>query len=275
MKTILYYFTGTGNSLAAAKKIAAALGDCMLVPIASLKDTEGAIVPAAERVGIVCPVYFAGLPVMVAAVARRLDLSRSQYTFAVVTFGGSGGSSALQQLDRILKEGPGRGLDAGFMVKMPGNYILMYSAPAGTKQEKILAMADEQLTDIAGAVGRCEVRKLPSSFLANLIHRLAYPRFSTHVHDDDRKFTVSDRCTSCGTCVAVCPAGNIELVDGKPVWQHRCELCGGCIHLGPVQAIQAGAGTEKRLRYRNPSVTVPELKKGDHDQIPGSAREGR
>ena len=28
MKTIIYYFTGTGNSLAAARKIAAALGDC-------------------------------------------------------------------------------------------------------------------------------------------------------------------------------------------------------------------------------------------------------
>jgi flavodoxin len=26
MKTIIYYFTGTGNSLAAAKKIAASLG---------------------------------------------------------------------------------------------------------------------------------------------------------------------------------------------------------------------------------------------------------
>jgi hypothetical protein len=64
---------------------------------------------------------------MVAGFAGNLDLSHSPYTFSVVTYGGSGGSSALGQLDRILKE-RNRGLGAGFMVKMPGNYILMYSS---------------------------------------------------------------------------------------------------------------------------------------------------
>jgi ferredoxin/flavodoxin len=265
MKTIIYYFTGTGNSLAAAKKIATALGDTELVPIASLEDTTGDITRQADRIGIICPVYFSGLPVIVAEFAERLDLPRSQYTFSVVTLGGSGGSSTLRQLDGIFKKRHGHGLDAGFMVKMPGNYILMYSPPAGKKREKILAMADEQITDIAASVSRYEKRKLPSSFLASLIHSLMYPRFASHVHDDDRKFSVTDKCTSCGTCVAVCPAGNIELVDKKPVWKHHCELCCGCIHLCPAGAIQAGSGTEKRQRYRNPDITVAELKlrKGD------------
>jgi ferredoxin len=261
VKSVIYYFTGTGNSLAAAKKIAATIGDCELVPIASLKNTTGDLTPQADRVGIVFPVYFSGLPVMVTEFAGHLDLSHSQYTFAAVTFGGSGASSALRQLDGILKKRQDRGLDAGFMVKMPGNYVLMYSPPAGTKREKLLAMADEQITDIAAAVSRCEKRKLPSSFFPNLIHALMYPRFVSHVHDDDKKFTVNDQCTSCGTCVAICPAGNIELVDNKPVWKHHCELCCGCIHLCPVQAIQAGRSTEKRLRYRNPSVTIAELKR--------------
>jgi ferredoxin len=260
MKTIIYYFTGTGNSLAAAKAISSATGDCTLVPIASLAGT-GRIVPQAERVGIISPVYFAGLPVMVAAFAENLDLSRTKYVFSVVTFGGSGASSALRQLDAILRNRHGRGLDAGFMVRMPGNYILMYSSPAGTKREKMIAMADEQLAEIAGSVGRCEKRVLPSSFLANLVHTLAYPRFASHVHEDDRKFSVNEKCTSCGTCAAICPAANIELVGGKPVWKHRCELCCGCIHLCPEGAIQAGKGTERRGRYRNPAVTVAELKR--------------
>jgi len=260
MKTIIYYFTGTGNSLAAAKKIAASLGDCELVPIASL-NAHGTVTPQADRVGIVCPVYFSGLPVMVAECAERLDLSGSRYTFAVVTFGGSGASSALRQLDGILRKPKGRGLDAGFMVKMPGNYVLMYSPPSGKKRETLLAIADEEITGIAAVVGRCEKRNLPSSFLASLIHSLMYLRFASHVHDDDRKFSVNDKCTSCGTCVAVCPAKNIELVEGKPVWKHHCELCCGCIHLCPVQAIQAGRGTEKRQRYRNPAITVAELKR--------------
>ena len=260
MKTIIYYFTGTGNSLAAARKIAASLEDCELIRVALLQEMKGDIVPQAERVGIICPVYFSGLPLMVAGFAGRLDLSRSQYTFSVVTYGGSGGSSALGQLDSILKK-RNRGLDAGFMVKMPGNYILMYSSPAGKKREKVLVMADTQIADIAGAVSRCERRKLPSSFLARLVHSLAYPRFASHVHEDDRKFSVNGSCTSCGTCAAICPAGNIDLVEGKPVWKHHCELCCGCIHLCPVGAIQAGSGTVTRQRYRNPSVSIQELER--------------
>lgn len=110
MKTIIYYFTGTGNSLAAARKIAAGLGDCGLVPIASLEDTPGKIVPQADRVGIVCPVYDAGVPVLVAEFADRLDLSRAGYVFALVTLGGIG-VSALHQLDHILRNRNDRGLD--------------------------------------------------------------------------------------------------------------------------------------------------------------------
>ena len=260
MKTIIYYFTGTGNSLAVAKKLAAAIGDCDLVPIASLRKTNGDIIPRAERIGIVCPLYFSGLPLMVAGFAERLDLSHVEYAFSVITLGGPGGASALRQLDTILRKRQDRGLDAGFSVTMPGNYILMYSSPAGKKQEEILAMAEEQVGSITGPVARCEKRELPSSFVSSLLHTLFYSWFTSHAHTDDKKFTVNDKCTSCGTCVAICPADNIELVEGKPVWKHHCELCCGCIHNCPVEAIQAGARTEKRLRYRNPSVTIAELK---------------
>jgi formate hydrogenlyase subunit 6/NADH:ubiquinone oxidoreductase subunit I len=261
MKTIIYYFTGTGNSLAAARAISSVIGNCELVPIASLAGSSERIVPLADRVGIVSPVYFAGLPVMVAGFVERLDLSHAEYVFSLVTYGGSGATSALKQLDGILRNSNSRGLDAGFVVKMPGNYVLMYSSPAGAKQEKLLAMANEQLAGIAKSVDRCERRALPSSFFANLVHTLAYPRFASHVHEDDRKFTVDEKCTSCGTCTAVCPANNIELVDGRPVWKHHCELCCGCIHLCPVGAIQAGKATEKRVRYRNPAVSIQELRK--------------
>ena len=41
MRSVIYYFTGTGNSLAAAKKIAASLGETELVPIASFANTPG------------------------------------------------------------------------------------------------------------------------------------------------------------------------------------------------------------------------------------------
>ncbi|MCK9278142.1 MAG: EFR1 family ferrodoxin [Methanoculleus sp.] len=266
MRTVIYYFTGTGNSLAAAKKVAASLGDTEIVPIAAFRDATGEISPDAERVGIVCPVYFSGLPAMAASFAERLDLTGADYAFSVVTHGGGGGSAALRQLDGILKEKAGRGLDAGFAVSMPGNYILMYESPAGEKRDGLLAAADADLEAIAGRIGQGERVNLPNSPVARLVKALMYPRFRSRVHGEDRKFTVSERCTSCGTCARLCPAGNIEMVGGRPVWNHRCELCCGCIHLCPVEAIQAGKATEGRQRYRNPSVGIAELERRQEDE---------
>ncbi|MEI6293853.1 MAG: EFR1 family ferrodoxin [Methanomicrobiales archaeon] len=259
MKTVIYYFSGTGNSLSVAKKIAAALGNCDVVPIASLKDTPEIITPAAERVGIVCPVYFSGLPLMVAGFAGRVNYSHCRYTFAVVTFGGSGSAPALRQLDRLIVNGYGRGLDAGFSVKMPGNYILMYSSPAGKKQADLLAAANLQIEKIIPIIEHCEHRDIPLAIFSKLFHFVAYPWFTSHAPNKAQQFTVTSACTSCGTCVKVCPAGNIDLRQGKPVWKDRCEVCCGCIHLCPEGAIQAGPRTAKRERYRNPSVSIVEL----------------
>lgn len=261
MKSIIYYFTGTGNSLAAAKKIAGALGDCDIVPVASFADSPGPVAPDAERVGLVCPVYFAGLPAMAATFAERLDLAAAGYVFSVVTHGGGGGAAALRQLDGILRDKAGRGLDAGFAVSMPGNYILMHDSPAGEKRDRLLEAANAELDMIAGRIGEGERGSLPNSPVVRIVRALTYPWFRSHVHGNDRKFTVSEACTSCGTCAAVCPAGNIEMVGGKPVWNHRCELCCGCIHLCPAEAIQAGSRTEGRQRYRNPSVEIAELER--------------
>jgi ferredoxin len=262
MKTILYYFTGTGNSLSVAGVLCRELGDCEPVAIAPVRDPAGTISPEADRVGIVTPVYFFGLPSLVAVFAGRLDLSRARYVFAVATMGGSGGSAALRQLDGILRRGPGgKGLDAGFTVRMPGNYILMYEPPQGTKQEEILRDADRRVAEIAGLVNRGHRARLAWSPLASLVHSVMYPRFIAGVHDADRKFTVDDRCTSCGICAAVCPAGNIELGDGRPAWIHRCEQCMACIHLCPTGAIQAGPKTGTRARYRNPTVQVEALRR--------------
>lgn len=247
MKTIIYYFTGTGNSLAAAKKIAAVLGDCGLVPIASLEDTQGVIVPSADRVGIVCPVYDAGVPRIVAEFAERLDISRAGYTFAVVTFGGMG-VSALHHLNGIFEKKQGRRLDAAFAVAMPGNFPPLGKPPAGEKKDKILKKAEGRLAEIAGMIDKG--LSVPPGFspVSSLIRYITYGPFIKNVQSADKDFSVSDACTRCGTCAKVCPVKNIGMVDGKPVWQHHCEFCCACLHFCPAEAIQLHVmrGTEGR-----------------------------
>jgi len=268
MKTVIYYFTGTGNSLAASRKIASVLGDCDLVPVASLKDTSGVVAPAADRVGIVCPVYDAGLPLVVAEFARRLDLTSAHYVFGIVTMGGTG-VSALHQLDALLKSGKNRGLDAAFAVRMPGNFPPLSHPPEGEKLHGILAAADKELTAIAGTIGRGE--KVPPGFspLSALMKCITYGGFSKTVRASDTKYSVDDSCTSCGTCAKVCPVQNIRMEQDRPVWLHHCELCCACLHFCPVEAIQLNVmfGTKNRGRYRHPDLKLADMT-SQHGEAP-------
>jgi ferredoxin len=261
MKTIIYYFTGTGNSLAAAKKIAGALKDCELVPIASLADTPGRIVPAADRVGIVCPVYDAGIPVIVKEFAQRLDIGAVPYAFGIITLGGMG-VSALHQLNKILLQGCRKKLDAAFAVKMPGNFPPVGVPPAGEKKAEILRKADEHLAAIAVTIQKGETVPPGFSPFTSVLRLLLYPPFARGVHSMDRSFSVGDTCTSCGTCAKVCPVGNIVMEKERPVWQHHCEMCCACLHFCPVEAIQLNTmqGTKGRGRYRHPDLKVEDMR---------------
>ena len=75
----------------------------------------------------------------------------------------------------------------------------------------------------------------------------------------DAAFWADDGCTGCGTCAGICPVDNIEMVDGRPVWQHRCEQCFACLQWCPEQALQFGAKTTGATRYHHPDVTPAEM----------------
>jgi ferredoxin len=260
MKTIIYYFTGTGNSLAAARQIAAALQDCDPVPIASLKDTPGKIVPAADRVGIVCPVYDAGIPVIVKEFAERLDIGAVPYAFGLVTMGGMG-VSALHQLNAILLQGCRRKLDAAFAVSMPGNFPPLAVPPSGEKKDEILRKAETDLAAIVVAIQKGQTVPPGFSPFSSLMRILLYPPFARNVHGMATSFSADDTCTGCGTCAKVCPVGNIVMENDRPAWQQKCELCCACLHFCPVEAIQINLmrGTKGRGRYRHPDLKIADM----------------
>ena len=48
---------------------------------------------------------------------------------------------------------------------------------------------------------------------------------------------VEGECISCGTCVEVCLAGNMELREGGAYVGENCKGCGRCVEMCPQQAI--------------------------------------
>lgn len=84
MSTTLYHFSGSGNSLHAARELQQRLPDADLVTMVRLLGTD-AIRPRGETVGFVFPIHGMTLPIPVRRFISRLDPASTQYLFAVAT----------------------------------------------------------------------------------------------------------------------------------------------------------------------------------------------
>lgn len=251
----IFYFTGTGNSLKVAKDLAVQLGGAGLVQI-SKKNMGAAGAGHAGTVGIVFPVYYAGLPHMVAEFAQALRVAENTYVFAVATYGGMPGL-AFGQLSAILSK-RSVPLAAAFGVLMPGNNQVLYAPRPQQEQQERFRKEGEAVAQIARSVAAQEkVPPAPVNAVLRLIFSLLYGRLKPH--DRDRHFHADERCNGCGICARICPAANITMQGEKPAWHHRCQYCLACLQWCPTEAIQYDTKTNRRGRYHHPEIRVGEL----------------
>ena len=80
-----------------------------------------------------------------------------------------------------------------------------------------------------------------------------------NVLENDKFFFADDNCNTCGVCESICPVNNIQLVEGKPQWQHKCQQCLACINLCPENSIQYGKQTIGIERYCHPEISLKDL----------------
>jgi len=256
MTTCLYYYTGTGNSLWVARKLAQRLdGDVKMISLGTEYEIPDG---SCDRVGIIFPVHIWGLPSRVMEFVTKLPDRSSGYMFALAVNAGQVAGTLLQ-LQKMLV-GKGNGLGAGFDIKMPSNYIIWNGAQPEAEQAVLFDLAENKLDEIAGVVKRKEVcppEKGP--WWQNLFFSLAYKLTFSKVPSLDKDFWVEPACNGCGLCARICSAGDIIIEGGRPVWQHRCEQCLACLQWCPQEAIQYGKKTTGKKRYHHPEVSAAEM----------------
>ena len=260
MKTTLYYFTGTGNSLWFAKQLQSHIAECEIKAIAKAID-EGDLVAPEGRVGFVTPLYFYGLPEIVMRFIKQSDLSKANYVFIVFTHGEpafvEGGG--VEQAESLLAE-KGIQLDASFLQWMPGNFILWYGAHPGFVHRFQLAQAERRARRIARIVSSGGSRhERGNPLITGTVAPREYQKWLSGLPAADEGFWTTDACNACGTCEKVCPVGNVRMHEGLPQWQRACQQCMACIRFCPKEAIQHGEKTQNRKRYRNPHIRVSEI----------------
>ena len=255
MKTTIYYFSGTGNSLKVAKDIATGLKDTELIQIC--KNSMGYNKSTLNKIGIVFPVYSFGMPLLVKEFIESVEIPKDAYVFTVVTFGAAAGASIVQ-LEKLLTY-KGLKLSAAFKVKMPGNYQVMYAPYSEEKQKKDFKNEEEKITEIVRSINNNEIVNFSGvgESITKAVGGVIYTTFKPY--EKDKNFWTDDKCNGCGICSKVCPANNIKMKEGKPQWQHKCEQCVACMQWCPQKSIQYKKVTVNRGRYHHPDIKATDI----------------
>jgi ferredoxin/flavodoxin len=279
--TEIFYFSGTGNSLYAAKELQKRLPDTELTPILQAMG-EDAHRPRGEAVGLIFPLYATTTPKIVDRFIKKLDPRDVRYLFAVATRGGTV-CNAFIQIDKLLRP-KGRQLDAYFILNMPGcSDPLMEDFPVKMSEDRLArlhAAVDRRMDSIEEVIADRKADRsedlsakgaTPPPILRPFIPildiiapvllplgKIAESRFDFYADTD---------CNGCGVCEQVCLACKIKMVDKRPLWQRavKCYGCFACLNFCPVHSVQVKSKwylksyTPVNGRYHHPAIGVRDI----------------
>ncbi|MDR0551597.1 MAG: EFR1 family ferrodoxin [Spirochaetaceae bacterium] len=251
--TKIYYFSGTGNTLAAAKRLGTLLdGEIYNIGALMCGQTENAVITA-ERVVILFPAYAYGAPNLVKRFASTFRIV-SPYIAAFVTYGTEPGG-ALAEIYLTLKK---HGAALAFAGGIPSveNYIPIFGTPSKEVQQKRLALQNAGVEAAAQAVSKGQRNRLwlfrPFSGFVSALFQMGKKHFV-------KGYKVHSQCTGCGLCAEICPAAAITIQSGMPEFSSRCEHCQACLNWCPAKAIGYIRLKPDTPRYRHPDVSVNEM----------------
>jgi ferredoxin len=253
MNNIVFYFSGTGNSLKVAKSVIAELGGGEIVSMA--KPQGYTLTKQYDTIGFVYPTYYWALPKIVITFIENIKITNNEnaYFYAIATYGGNA-SGAITRLNELLLKNHNIKLNSGHGIKMFSNYVLLYNMRK--KVDEITKESNERLVPILNSIKNKEnntIKKSNKFFIA--INKENIKKVSKAAKD----YKVSKDCSGCGICKEVCPVKNIQMVNNKPQFSNNCEQCVACIQYCPQKAINYKDKTQKRRRYTHPEISYKEL----------------
>ena len=257
----IYYFSGTGNTLWSAKKIAEIIGgetgrpdDIELFNI-GIEAQKEEIVLEADAVILLFPSYGYGLPVVVRRFVQKAEF-KTPHVASFVTYGSSPGGT-MSGLSLILKK---KGVGKVFFDRIPAveNYIPLFGAQKEETIQQRLEMQKEKTEAAARSVIEKQTNRVnifrPFSAFVWCLFTLGMKIFYKY-------FRVSAECDGCGVCEKVCPVSAVSIREARPVFSSKCEHCQACLNWCHKNAIHFGRLKEGVPRYRHPEIALAEMEK--------------
>lgn len=272
MGNLIYYFSGTGNSLRAAVRIAEWIGGAEVISVRCKAED----VPAndAEVIGFVCPAYEWDMPGAMKDFVEKLAINPNAYIFMVVTYIAVHGKT-FETMEGLLSRKNAR-LAYGRAIHCVASQCTAY--PPFPPERLMIPYMEKELDKTGADISKRKNRAFPKM---GRLSRKLYPRLMTPYmeveHEYDKGFYTDERCVGCGACAKVCPTRNITMRGARPAWNHRCHGCMACVAYCPSKAIQfktpdayrrLDTAVSKRLRlpenrkrYHNPYISASDLMK--------------
>ncbi len=250
---MIFYFTGTGNSLYVAKQIEEhPISIPQVIHQDELNFTD-------ESIGIVCPIYGHTMPEMVKEFIIKATFD-TEYFYLVLTYGKRHGG-AVELADDFLKS-IGKKADYINHIVMVDNFL-----PGFDMDEQIATESEKEIDKHIELIKKDIQKKKSFRALVTQTDRDAHQEYLSRTPNgrpDDffvKVYTVTDECIGCGICSRVCPAGCIKIEKQRAIHTgENCQMCMACIHHCPKKAITMSMPEKNpNARFHNSHIKLTEI----------------
>lgn len=266
---MVFYFTGTGNSLYVAKKL-----DDVRLSIPQMISDEKKVYEA-DRIGIVCPIYGHEMPEIVKRFLKRTEF-HADYFYLVLTYGRIHGGAA-ELAEQYLIE---CGIEAAYIntVKMVDNYLPTFDMNeqlALDPEKKVDAHISMIKSDIdSRKIWKQEVTQADRAWHKRYLNM----RKENPIDVKGGIFRVLDHCIGCGICMRVCPTGSIQVKNQHAHYidTSNCQMCLACVQHCPENAIRLTIPEKNPLaRYHNGNIRLSEIVEANNQEKFKSSNENQ
>jgi len=259
MKSIIIYFSGTGNTHFIAQKIQELRENKEEISLLPFEQYDSNVMKDIDRVYIGFPVYGLSIPHLLESTFFEKLAGKQVYIFATMAY------SAGVSLNRAVKLAQNKDaiIIGARTVIMPGSDGMGFMKEDSPQIANMCDRDFDAIPEMAvieedfRAIDEGDLSFRDKSFGEISSIKKGLLSASSQIMKPMEKWLSSklnadENCTGCSLCEKICPTHNIRVTGKEVAFGDQCTLCVRCVHHCPSQAINIGKMTKGKFKYPGP-----------------------